>query len=684
MLGGTKEETKKESFVNLRPFAFAAVALAAGVCFCFGSLYCGLPFFVAFLSLPVAALPLLFSARKRLAALCFFTFLLFLGLGMGGFALQITRFENQPLCEGTYTLTGRVVSFTQGDERSFLLLEKITADGGEYDGRTALYVYAEGTSYTRGETVRLKANVKPAGRAYRYRTFLADSVTQDIRYTATAAEPPVITKGSSDPFGLLERMIRDALYENLSGENAGLSCALTTGNTDGVEEGLLSSVRYGGVAHLFAVSGLHVGAVFLALRRLCNRGKLPAWARVAIPAAFAFLFCGACGFSISSLRAFLILTVAEGVKVIGLRADGIELTAFACIALSLFSPAQLFSVGFQLSVSAYAGAALFSLPFTRRINTFFARACPGRRGIIKFLHGLLNTLAVTACAQICILPVCLLSFGYASLWGMLLNLFLLPLFAVCFPVLLACVLLACLLPFAAGAFLFLPSLALSLFSAFFYLCDFSGALLGGFTLSALGAAAYYLLLALFGGRLNFKKSGIGRGCLCAALAAALLFDCTSFGTAAFDDCRITHMCYYENFCCSLVECGGEHVLLLNGKAPESRMRTFLYRHGVKLTAVVVVSEDPAACVNGMMNFSFGDIYLPADAEVGLQTHSVHAEREFSIGRIRFSYLSSDLLRLTVDGVSGVFNGEAADADFTLFSAEGRDGLIFRINRGILR
>lgn len=598
--------------------------------------------------------------------------------------MQTTRFETQPLREGAYTLTGRINSFTEGDERSLLVLEKITADGGEIEGKVTVYVYADGTSYTRGETVRMKANVKPAGRAYRYHTFLADSVTRDIRYTASASESPVVTKGSSDLFGIVERMIRDMLYDNLSAENAGLSYALTTGNTDGVEEGLLSSVRYGGVAHLFAVSGLHVGAVFLALRRLCRRGKLPAWARVAIPAIFAFLFCGVCGFSISSLRAFFILTVAEGTKAAGLRADGIELTAFTCICLSLFSPAQIFSVGFQLSVAAYAGAALFSLPFTRRINTFFAGACPEEKGISAFLRRLLNTLAVTTCAQICILPVCLFSFGYASLWGMALNLFLLPLFAVCFPVLLACVLLACLLPFAAGVFLFAPSLALSLFSAFFYLCDFSGALICGFTLSAVGAAGYYLLLALFSERLNFKKCGIGRGCLCGLLTAVLLFDCTAFGSSAFDDCRITHMCYYENFCCSLVECGGEHVLLLNGKAPETRMRTFLYRRGVEPTAVVVVSEDPAACVNGMMNFSFGDIYVPEDAEIGLQTHKIYAGREFSIGKIRFSYLSAERLRFTVDGVTGVFNGDAADADFTLFSAEGRDGLIFKINRGILK
>lgn len=694
------DERRTESFVNLRPFAFAAVAFAAGVCFCFGVFYCDTPFFTAFLTLPVAAAPLLFSPRKRLAALCFFTFLLFLGLGMGGFALQTSRFETQPLAVGEYDVSGRVDSFTQGEEYSLLVLENFSADGAKTEGKIAVYFHSDGVTYTRGDRVRLTADVEAVGRAYRYHTFLADYVTRDIRYTAFAGQSPVIVKSSSDPFGVAAGAIRETLYDNLSEENAALAYALTTGNTDGVEEGLFSSVRYGGVAHLFAVSGLHVGSVFLALRLLCKKGKLPVWARAAIPVVGSFLFCGVCGFSISSLRAFVVLAAGEGTKLFGSRADGIELTAFAFLCLTLFSPAQIFSVGLPLSLTAYIGAAILSPVFTRRINGFFVDcngACPRRKGISAIvsarmnavLRNLANAFAVTACAQACVLPVLLFFFGYASVWGLLLNLFLLPLFAAFFPVLLACVLLACPLPFAAGALLFLPALALSLFASFFYLCDFSGAILCGFTLSAVGAAGIYLLLIALSGRLNFKKIGISRILPCGVLTAVILFDCAAFGTAALDDCRVTHMCYYENFCCSMVEWGDEHVLLLGGKPPESRLRTFLYKTAVTPTAVVLVTDDPVQALNGLMNFSFGDVYIYEEFESGLRTHTLHVGREFTIGELSFSFTAEDRLVFTFDGVTGVFDGGKGDAangagaDFTLFSAEARDGLIFKINRGIL-
>lgn len=678
-----KSKEEKQSFLNLRPLAFAAVAFAAGVCFCFGTIYCGLPFLTAFLSLPVAALPICFSARKRLAVICFFVFLLFLGLGMGGFALQIDRFESQPLEEGKYSLTGRVCSVSQGGEYSLLLLENVSVDGAETEGRMSVYVYTFDSEYTCGDKVRLTASVGRAGRAYRYHTFQADAVVRDIRYSARAIESPVIVKSSSNPFGIINRAIRDTFDGRLSSENAGLAYALTTGNTDGVEEGLLSSVRYGGVAHLFAVSGLHVGAVYLALSRLFKRTKLPVWARVFFPASVSLLFCGVCGCSVSSMRAFLILAATETTKAFGFRADGIELTAFACICLSLFSPAQIFSVGFLLSVSAYAGAALLSPALTRRMNSLLKGACPQQKGISKFLSKAFLPLSVTLCAQVCVLPVSLCFFGYASVWGFFLNLILLPLFAILFPLLLACALLACLLPFAAGIFLLLPSLALSLFSAFFYLCDFSGALLCGFTLSALGAAGIYLLLTLTGGRLNLKNYNIARIPLCGALTAAILFDCIAFGTAAADDCRVTHMCYYENFCAALVECGGEHVLLVNDSPPENRMRTFLYRCAVDPTAVVIVSEEPAKCLNGLVKFSFGDIYVREEFTSGLQTHTTYAGREFSIGEIDFSFTAADRLVFSVEGVVFSFNGAEEGVDVTLFSAEARDGLIFKVNDGIL-
>jgi ComEC/Rec2-related protein len=600
---------------------------------------------------------------------------------MGGFSLQVTAYARQNIAQGEYTIEGEVEECTEGEKYAVLLLKKVTVSDGtiqtEAEGKVKLYVYVSGYSVRTGEVVQGTALLYPAGSAYRYHRFRADMVTGNIRYTASAYTEPESTSFRFHLFAALSERIKETLFDNLDYDEAGAAYAVTTGNTSLMDENFLSSVRYGGVAHLFAVSGMHVGVVFSLVAWSLRKLRMPRTVKSVLPLLVCLLFCGICNFTPSSLRALLVLTLASLVGLFCLRADGVELTAVSALILLVISPANLFSAGFLLSFSAFLGVTVLSPALLRAVKRTGFYSKKSQKGgtmpekIVKFV-------VVVLSVQLSIFPVQISFFGYASLWSAPLNCILIPLFSLFFPVLLVGILLSCAFPLSAGVFFLLPSFLLQFFVALFSAADFSSAIVCGFSFAAAGIVAYYGCLFLWSGRCNFSKRG--GACLSSFLIALLLVDTYCNGTALSVDCKITQRCYYNDFVCALIETKETTVLVIDGAY--AGITSFLYQHTAYLDGVVVVSDDPTAVLNSLLAFPFGDVYLSEAYETGLQTHTVHTERAFSLGKIDFEY-TDDGLVFSYDGVKGGFHTDLSPLDFNIFSSEARDGLIFSIKGGIL-
>ena len=501
------------------------------------------------------------------------------------------------------------------------------------------------------------ASLTPVGSAYRFHTFHADRVIQDVKYTATCSQSPTLVRQPFNPLSTLRESIRRALFYNLSHEQASLAYALTTGNTSYIEDGLLTSVRYGGVAHLFAVSGLHIGVVYGAILLLLKKLKLKKSVCLPVALTVAFLFCGVCAFSASSLRAFFICLATAICSAVGVRTDGIEGVGFACTLLLLINPANLLSVGFQLSVAAYASIVIL-VPALRRPFLALLAKYPA-------LNSPVNAFATLVSVQLGTLPILLNTFGYVSVWSIFLNPVLLPLFSLFFPVLLAAILLACIFPLAAQVLLFLPAQGLSLFASLFYAFDFSTLLITGVFLGMVAVICYYLAVLLCSGRLNIK--GPATAPLVCFLSATVLFGTAFNGKLIKDDCRITQNCYYDGAYCALVQSDGQNVLLVNAEINLPRVQTFLLRQGVRLNAVAVGNTDGFNnCINSLVPLSFECLYAPVGSVVELQTKEVVLCKDFCLGGTQYVFEENGAITLTFDGVKGVFGGTGENADFALF------------------
>ena len=156
--------------------------------------------------------------------------------------------------------------------------------------------------------------------------------------------------------------------------------AITVGYKGGVPQELRTEFSRAGVAHILAISGVHVGAVavffyFLfkfALSRseyLMLRFQMPRLAAglTIIPV---FLYTAVAGFSTSAVRAFIMIALYLISVVIGRDENKINTLGAAALIILIWHPWALFELSFRLSFSAVLGILLVHNFYPFRFATF--------------------------------------------------------------------------------------------------------------------------------------------------------------------------------------------------------------------------------------------------------------------------------------------------------------------------
>lgn len=223
--------------------------------------------------------------------------------------------------------------------------------------------------------------------------------------------------------------------------NRAVAAAMAAGDRSGLDPELRRIYARTGTSHLLAVSGLHVGVVFLAANLLL--GWLPLvrhghrWRHAAVIGTV-WLYAAATGLSASAVRAATMCSLLQ-LSFLS-RAEYASMNALAGAAfLMLAADARwLFDVGFQLSFVAVAGLLAWGVPLHRRMRT-------GRR-VPDLLSGLVLTGLI---ATVVTAPLAACTFGVFAPAGVMLNPMVVVLAQAIVPI--AALWMAAPLPFAAGA-----------------------------------------------------------------------------------------------------------------------------------------------------------------------------------------------------------------------------------------
>ena len=202
----------------------------------------------------------------------------------------------------------------------------------------------------------------------------------------------------------------------LNGKNSELITSIILGNSSYINEDNLALYRELGLAHILAVSGLHIGIISGFLIFIFSRLGIKRRINVIISLSIIWCYGFLIGYPPSILRASIMFSLLFYSTVIHEPYDSINTLSITCFILLILNPYYLFNIGFQLSF-----AAAFSIVyFTPFIKIWFH----------PYKSKLTNTLAALLAVNIGLFPIQAYYFNKVGLLAILANLILIPIFSI--------------------------------------------------------------------------------------------------------------------------------------------------------------------------------------------------------------------------------------------------------------
>lgn len=205
----------------------------------------------------------------------------------------------------------------------------------------------------------------------------------------------------------------------ISGEEIAVGSALLLGYRESLNDTIVSAYSSSGVMHILAVSGLHVGIIYLVFNYLLSwflKGKGGRLLKAALLLLLLWTYALVTGMSPSVMRAvtmFSFIVVGESIQRKGSIYNTIAVSAFL---LLLINPYLLVNVGFQLSYAAVIGIVLL-----------YSRIY----GLFNFKNRLIDQawsiLVVSFIAQLATAPLAMYYFHQFPTYFLLANLAVIPL-----------------------------------------------------------------------------------------------------------------------------------------------------------------------------------------------------------------------------------------------------------------
>jgi len=213
-------------------------------------------------------------------------------------------------------------------------------------------------------------------------------------------------------------IINDFEKSGISGDELAVLKALTLGDKSDLNFNLKQAYTNAGVMHVLAVSGLHVGIIFLILNQFLGFMDVKyilKWVKTILILAVVWSFALLTGFTPSVQRAswmFSFIILAKAMKRNSSIINSISASAFL---LMLFEPYVIFDLGFQLSYSAVLGIVLI-YPIVYPMILF-------RSKLMSKVWGLS---LVSLSAQLATLPISIYYFHQFPNLFLAMNLFVIP------------------------------------------------------------------------------------------------------------------------------------------------------------------------------------------------------------------------------------------------------------------
>ena len=548
-------------------------------------------------------------------AFCFFA--------LGALRFQSAYFTPQP-DPGTYEITGYVYggASERPDQRVAFVLGDVALDGAPASGMAYCTLHYDDVPPVLfdGAQVRFEGRVYlPDGKSGEPHMDFALWMRQSGQSFGLAASQGIaVLNGEADA------PVRDAAYlvrqsfpralERVMGEEARVAVALLLGERDGLSQQEREAFETLGVAHVMSVSGLHVGLLGGLLLGLMRRLRVRRVLRLPALAVFLAGYCALTGFSAASVRAAVMLMLTLLAQLASRRPDRLTTLAAAMLVVLALDPLQAWSAGFVLSFSAMLGITLLLPPLTRlfaRLFPYPEKSHPLRYALGRLGRGALSLTAVSLAAQAGVLLPTAAYFHQLPLYGVLINLLIVPLAGTMLTPLCAITLLFSSVPLAGQALGWTASLlARLLLWLVALLSELPGAALRVASPPVLAGPALALVAVMLSGR---APGSLRRR----ALASALVLALAAGGVYASRPAELRYIQLAVGQADSALLLDGNQTLLIDAGSDGESALDYLLAEGRDIDALFIthLHLDHIGGVADLLDAGvrIGQVYLPLNA-----------------------------------------------------------------------
>lgn len=250
-------------------------------------------------------------------------------------------------------------------------------------------------------------------------------------------------------------------------DEKGVAAALLLGYTQFLQDDMQKTYSHTGTIHVLAVSGLHVGVIYLfagsLLLFLDKRGRWGIWVKTILLIMVVWLYALLAGLPPSVSRAASMFTFFALAQLFNRRTNPYNIVSMSALLLLCMNPFLITRIGFQLSYAAVVGIIFYQPRFYEQLNLKN-----------KYLDKIWQLSSVTLAAQLATTPLTLYYFNQFPSYFLLANLLAVPLAGIILPM---------------GFIFFFSTL-------FPFFANWMGLFLG-YTIKALNTYLYYVQLLPF-------------------------------------------------------------------------------------------------------------------------------------------------------------------------------------------
>lgn len=330
---------------------------------------------------------------------------------------HVTVERCEPFAGQEIETTARLTDYPDVRDRCTLLSVKITGDKlPKVDALIADYSASE---YSLVPGDEIKVTLKLRSVTERYGEATDSNVSKGVYIYGYTSESIEHTGHWRYSFLYFPKAIGNALHREIGElfpeDTAPFMKALLAGYKDDYYENdkLYSAMNMAGLAHVVAVSGMHVAFLVGVLQSVMGKNRRSSVICIII----VWVFVVMVGSPPSAVRAGIMISLVLFAPVLGRINDRATTLSLALLLILLFNPFSAGSVALQLSFGAVAGMFLFSQP----LYEYFSSKLTLPRLLDRVGNYIIATLSSSLAVTVFTVPLLAVHFGYVTLLAPIMN-----------------------------------------------------------------------------------------------------------------------------------------------------------------------------------------------------------------------------------------------------------------------